>query len=85
MSKSPFSSTVTRFGAYLYSAGTQHENLLKSIDYDQCDLFYFGLVTREFASAKTNAIEKYREDLEKMKVNGPGKWKLGQGRNYGTG
>ena len=40
--------------------------------------------TREFASAKTNAIEKYREDLEKMKVNGPGKRKLGQGRNYGT-
>ena len=33
---------------------------------------------------KTNAIEKYGEDLEKMKVNGPGKRKLGQGRNYGT-
>ena len=27
----------------------------------------------EFASAKTNAIEKYGEDLEKIKVNGPGK------------
>ena len=27
----------TRFGAYLYSAGTRHENLLKSIDYEQCD------------------------------------------------
>ena len=40
--------------------------------------------TREFASAKTNAIEKYGEDLEKMKVNGTGKPKLGQGRNYGT-
>ena len=47
----------THFAAYLYSAGTQHENLLKSIDYEQCDLFYFA--------AKTNAIEKYREDLEK--------------------
>ena len=31
-----------------------------------------------FASAKTNATEKYGEDLEKMKVNGPGKRKLGQ-------
>ena len=39
---------------------------------------------REFASAKTNATEKYGEDLEKMKVNAPGKRKLGQGRNYGT-
>ena len=44
----------------------------------------FLRLTREFASAKTNAIEKYGEDLEKMKVNGPGKQKLGQGRNYGT-
>ena len=68
-----------------YSAGNQHENRLKSIDYEQCDLsFYFAAATREFASAKTNAIEKYGEDLEKMKVNGPGKRKLGQGRNYGT-
>ena len=41
-------------------------------------------LTREFASAKTNAIEKYGEDLEKMKLNGPGKRKLGQGTNYGT-
>ena len=39
---------------------------------------------RELASAKTNSNEKYGEDLEKMKVNGPGKRKLGQGRNYGT-
>ena len=54
----------TRFGAYLYSAGTQHENLLKSIDYEQCDII-FRRLTREFASAKTNAIEKYGEDLEK--------------------
>ena len=72
----------TIFGACLYSAGTQHENLLRSIDYEQCDLF--RRLTREFASAKTNAIEKYGEDLEKIKVNGPGKRKLGQGRNYGT-
>ena len=42
----------------------------------------FRRLTREFASAKTNATEKYRE--EKMKVNGPGKRKLGQGRHYGT-
>ena len=39
---------------------------------------------REFASAKTNAVEKYGEALEKLKVNGPEKQKLGQGRNYGT-
>ena len=44
----------------------------------------FRRLTREFASAKTNVIEKYGEDLEKMKLNGPGKWKLGQGTNYGT-
>ena len=44
----------------------------------------FRRLTRKFASAKINAIEKYGEDLEKMKVNGPGKRKLGQGRNYGT-
>ena len=73
----------TRFGTYLYSAGTQHENLLKSVDYEQCDIL-FRRLTREFASAKTNAIEKYGEDLEKMKVNGPGKRKLGHRRNYGT-
>ena len=39
---------------------------------------------REFASAKTNVTEKYGEDLEKMKLNGQGKRKLGQGTNYGT-
>ena len=45
----------------------------------------FRRLTREFASVKTNAIEKYGEDLEKMKVNGPGgERKLGQGRNSGT-
>ena len=44
----------------------------------------FRRLTREFASAKTNAIEKYGEDLEKIKVNGPGKRKLGQGRHDGT-
>ena len=37
----------------------------------------------EFTSAKTNTIEKYGQDLEKIKVNGPGKWKLGQRRNSG--
>ena len=46
--------------------------------------YLFRRLTREFASTKTNAIEKYGQDLEKMKVNGPGKRKLGQGRNYGT-
>ena len=51
-------------------------------------LYFFNLffrrLTLEFASAKTNTIEKYGEDLEKMKLNGPGKRKLGQGTNYGT-
>ena len=77
----------TRFGTYLYSAGIQHEKRLKSIDYEQCALFYFIFsrrLTREFASAKTNAIQKYGEDLEKINLNRPGKRKLGQGTNYGT-
>ena len=39
--------------------------------------------TREFASARTNAIKKYGEGLEKMTLNGPGKRKLGQETNYG--
>ena len=47
-------------------------------------LFFSRRLTREFASAKTNAIQKYGEDLEKMNLNGPGKLKLGQGTNYGT-
>ena len=47
-------------------------------------LFFFRRLTRQFASAKTNAIEKYGEDLEKMKLDGPGKRKLGQGTNCGT-
>ena len=33
----------TRFGAYyILQALDQHENLLKSIDYEQYDLFYFA-------------------------------------------
>ena len=70
----------TRFGAYLYSAGTQHENLLKSIDYEQNDLFHFRRLTRETDSVKTM---KCRERIsKKMKVNGPGRRTLGQGRNF---
>ena len=46
--------------------------------------YFISQDTREFASAKTNAIEMYGEDSDKMKVNGPGKLKLGQGRNNGT-
>ena len=44
----------------------------------------FRRLTREFASAKTNAVEKHGEDMEKMKVNRPGKRKLAQGRNSDT-
>ena len=47
-------------------------------------ILFFHRLTREIASAKTNAVEKYGEDLEKLKLNGPGKRKLGQGTNYGT-
>ena len=54
----------TCFGAYLYSAGTQHENQLKSVDYEQFALFIFRRLTQEFASAKTNGIEKYGEGLK---------------------
>ena len=46
--------------------------------------YFFRKLLQEFASAKTNAIEKYGEDLEKMKVNGSGKQKLEQGRTSGT-
>ena len=45
---------------------------------------FFRRLTRKFASAKTNGIEKYGENLEKMKLNGPGKRKLRQEANYGT-
>ena len=46
--------------------------------------YFISQANAGFASAKTNANEKYGEDLDKMKVNGPGKWKFGQGRNYST-
>ena len=51
------------FCAYLYSAGSQHENQLKSIDYEQFALFIFRRLTQEFASAKTNVTDLYGEDL----------------------
>ena len=69
----------TCFGAYLYSAGTQHENRLKSVDYEKCAvffLFFFRRLTLEFASAKTNAIEKYGEDLEKNEGEWTGEAKI---------
>ena len=37
--------------------------------------------TQETALVEANAVDKQKEDLEKMKVNGSGRWKLGQGRN----
>ena len=81
MSKSPFWGTVTHILVPIY--------ILQALNVRTClnqltmsSVTYFILQTN--ASAKTNAIEKYGEDLEKMKVNGPGKRKLGQGRNYGT-
>ena len=62
----------TCFGANLHSAGTQHENRLKSIDYEQFALFSFRRLTREFASAKSNVIEKYGEDFGKNGVEWTG-------------
>ena len=60
MSKSPFlRHSNTRFGAYLYSAGTQHENLLKSIDYEQCDIFYF-------AGLRGNSLQPRLTQLKNM-------------------
>ena len=49
----------TYFGAYLYSAGTQHENLLKSIDYEQYDLFYF-------AGQRGNSLQPRLTQLKSM-------------------
>ena len=54
----------TRFGACLYSAGTQHENPLKSID--GLWPILFRRLTREFASAKTNAVWR-GENFEKKR------------------
>ena len=48
----------------------------------------FRRLKREFASTKTNAVEKYGEDLEeeKKEKKNRGEWKrkLGQGRNDGS-
>ena len=43
---------------------------IHAIDYEQCDLTQYSL-------------KKYGEQLEKIKMNGPVKLKLGQGRNSG--
>ena len=58
MSESPFWGTAARLGAYLYSTGIRHENLLESTDYKQCGLLVLQ-ASAGFASAKTNPIEKY--------------------------
>ena len=46
--------------------------------------YFISQATAGIRFSQTNATEEYGEDLEKIKVDGPGKWKLGQGRNYGT-
>ena len=73
----------TRFGAYLYSAGTQQENLLETIDYEQCDLFYFAGYRGNLLQPRLTQLKSMERIWEKIKMNGPGKRKLGQGRNYG--
>ena len=72
MSKSSFWGTVTHVLVPIY--------ILQALNMRTClnqltmsSVTHF--ISREFASAKTNAIEKYGEDLEKMKVNEPGKRK----------
>ena len=83
MSKSPFWGRVTHVLVPIY--------ILQALNMRTClnQLWavwpiLFRRLKREFTSAKTNTIEKCGEDLEKMKLNGPGKRKLGQGRNYGN-
>ena len=88
MSKPPFWGTVTHVlvPIYILQALDMRTGFLINWLWEVCPKKNKKIrrLTREFASAKTNAIEKYGEGLEKMKVNRPGKWKLGQGRNSGT-
>ena len=92
MSKSTFWGTVTHVlvPIYILQAFSMKTGLNQLTMNSVPPLLFFSLslffrrLTREFASAKTNVTEKYGEDLEKMKLNGPGKRKLGQGTNYGT-
>ena len=62
---------------------------MRSVPYFYLFLFFifyliFSQTNAEFASAKTNGIEKYGDIWGKMKLNGPGKQKLGRETNYGT-
>ena len=76
MSKSPFWGTVTHVLVPIY--------ILQALNMRTClNQLTMSTVTY-FISAKTKAVEKYGQDLEKVKVNGPEKRKIGQGRNYGT-
>ena len=72
MSKSSFCGTVTHVlvPIYILQALSMRTGLnqltMRSVPYFYFYFFYFfRRLTREFASAKTNAIEKYGEDLEK--------------------
>ena len=85
MSKSPFWGTVTHVLVPVY--------ILQALNMRTClnqltmsSVTYFISQANAGIRFSQDAIEKYREDLEKMKVNGPGhgKRKLGKGRNYGT-
>ena len=77
MSKSSFWGTVTCLGAYLYSTGIRHENLLESIDCEQCHLL-ISQASTEFASAKTNPIEKYGDDWKKHEDEWTGEVEIGK-------
>ena len=84
MSKSPFWGTVTHVLVPIYILqALSMRSCLNQLTMSSVTCF-IAQANVEFISAKTNATEKYGEDLEKMKVNGLGKQKLGQGRNYGT-
>ena len=95
MSKSPFGGTVTHVlvPVYILQALSMRTGLNKLTMRSVLPppppllffLFFSRRLTRQFASAKTNGIEKYGEGLKKKKnLNGQGKRKLGQETNYGT-
>ena len=78
----------TCFGACLYSAGTQHENLLKSTEYEQGELVHSQDNAGYCGFSKVDDDEGLHVlgcrvdtlDLEKMKANGPGRRTFGPGR-----
>ena len=62
---------ITCFGTYLYSVGTNHRNLLKLL-VSMSRLTYFVLQVHVGKPGLPELMQsKMKEDLEKMKANGP--------------